>query len=201
MSPRTATTPSPTRTEAPRSGARDLALVAVFTGLIVVLGLPGALYVFGGAVPITLQNLGIMLVAVLLGWRRATLSVLLLILLVIIGLPVLAGGRGSIAVFAGPTVGYLVGYVPAVMVAGWFAQRVAPRFSTAWAAVGLLLGPVLIDHLFGIAGMAWRAGLSLPAAATADLVFVPGDLAKVVVALVVATAVHRAVPGLLPARR
>lgn len=45
--------------------------------------------------------------------------------------------------------------------------------------------------------MAWRAHLSVGQALLADAVFVPGDVVKVVVAVGVAVAVHRAVPELL----
>lgn len=48
-----------------------------------------------------------MLAGVILGAKRGALAAVLVILLVAIGLPVLSGGRGGLAVFAGPTVGFL----------------------------------------------------------------------------------------------
>ena len=53
----------PAEPSAPRArwSAQDLALVATFTALIAVLGMPGSLYLFGSAVPITLQTLGVAL--------------------------------------------------------------------------------------------------------------------------------------------
>ena len=41
-----------------RSATRDLAQIAVFAALIVVLGLPGQLTIGSAGVPITLQTLG-----------------------------------------------------------------------------------------------------------------------------------------------
>ena len=184
-----------------RMTARDLALVAAFTALIVVLGLPGALYPLGGAVPITLQSFGVMLAGALLGWRRGVAAVLLLLGLCLVGLPVLAGGRGGPGVFISPTVGYLVGYVAGVAVIGGLAQRRAGRFSLAWTLMATVLGGIVVVHGFGVVGMMWRAGLDLPKALAADLLFVPGDLVKAVLAALVAQAVHRAVPGLLLPRR
>lgn len=179
-----------------RFGARDLALIAVFAALIVVLGMPGALFA-GSAVPITLQTLGVMLAAALLGWRRAALVALTVIALVAIGLPVLAGGRGGLGVFAGPTVGYLLGWVPGSIVTGLIVERSRRRGPlTMFAAI--VLGGVVVIHAFGIPGMMWRAGLDLPAALVADAVYLPGDLAKAVLATVVALTVHRASPDLLP---
>jgi biotin transport system substrate-specific component len=70
-----------------RLGSRDLALVASFAALIAVLGLPGGIQVFGNAVPVTLQTLGIMLASSILGWKRGALSVVVLLVLVAGGCP------------------------------------------------------------------------------------------------------------------
>lgn len=181
-----------------RFSARDLALIGVFAALIVVLGMPGALFA-GSPVPITLQTLGVMLAAALLGWRRSVLAVLTVIALVAIGLPVLAGGRGGLGVFAGPTVGYLLGWIPGSLVTGMLVQR-ARRFTPLVLFGAIVLGGVVVIHAFGIPGMMWRAHLDLPAALIADAVYLPGDLVKAVLATMVALTVHRASPGMLPER-
>ena len=73
--------------------ARDIARIAVFAALTAGLGLIGAITV-GGAVPITLQTLGVMLAGAVLGPWRGAASMGLLLLGVAVGLPLLAGGRG-----------------------------------------------------------------------------------------------------------
>src|SRR5450631_4516559 len=124
-----------------RLSSRDLALVASFAALIAVLGLPAGITVFGNAVPITLQTLGVMLAGSILGWKRGSLSVIVLLVLVGAGLPLLSGGRGGLAVFFGPSAGYLFGWVfgaeapagiPAVVgrpgqCAGWYRCRLSGR--------------------------------------------------------------------------
>src|SRR5215207_3989577 len=70
------------RTPRRRSTAGDLAQIAVFAALIAALGLPGAFYLGGMAVPITFQTLGVMLAAAILGARKGFLAVLLLLALV-----------------------------------------------------------------------------------------------------------------------
>ncbi len=176
--------------------ARDLALVASFAAFIVVLGMPGALFA-GSPVPITLQTLGVMLAGALLGWRRGALAVLVVIALCAVGLPVLAGGRGGLGVFASPTVGFLVGWVPGVIVTGAILER-ARRLSPPVVFGAILLGGLLVIHVFGVAGMMARADLSLQAALLADAAFVPGDLVKAVLATMAALTVYRAMPDLLP---
>ena len=92
------------------------------------LGLPGAIAVLGGAVPITLQTLGVMLVGSLLGARKGALSLLLFLVLVAIGLPLLAGGRGGLGVFAGPSVGCLVAWPIAAWVIGRIVEAGRPGY-------------------------------------------------------------------------
>ena len=68
-----------------RLPVRDLAMVASFAALTAVLGLPGSLMLFGNAVPITLQTLGVMLAGSILGWKRGALAMIVLLALVAAG--------------------------------------------------------------------------------------------------------------------
>lgn len=179
-----------------RMTATDLALVAAFAGIIVVLGMAGTWYPFGMVVPVTAQTLGVMLAGAVLGWKRGAAAVLVVLALCAVGLPVLAGGRGGLAVFAGPTVGYQLGWVLGAAVIGLLVQRRLPQPALWWIAAACLVGGVAVVYLVGIPGVALRTGVPLATAAKAALVFVPGDLVKVAVATVVAGAVHRASPDL-----
>lgn len=183
--------------------ARDAALVAMFAALIAVLGLPGALSPFGGSVPITLQSLGPMLAGAILGWKRAAASAIVFLLLVAIGLPLLAGGRGGLGLFVGPSAGYLFGWVAGTAVIGALVQARLPRFTWWWTAVSILIGGIGVVYLIGVPVLALLTNTEgLMATAAAAAVYLPGDLVKVVIATTVAVAVHRAYPGLLtPLRR
>ena len=85
-----------------RSTSRDLALIATFTGVVAALGLVPLFTPPGFPVPITAQSLGVMLAGAILGARRGFCSLLLFLVLVAVGLPLLAGRRGGLGVFAGP---------------------------------------------------------------------------------------------------
>ena len=91
--------------------ARDTVLIALFAALTAALGLLPPIPVPLVPVPVTAQTLGVMLAGCLIGPRRASLSILLLLVLVAIGLPLLSGGRGGLSVFVGPSVGFLIGWV------------------------------------------------------------------------------------------
>jgi biotin transport system substrate-specific component len=180
-----------------RLPAADLALVAVFAALIAALGLPGPLHPFGGQVPITAQTLGVMLAGSVLGARRGALAVLTFLVLVAAGLPLLAGGRGGLGVFAGPSAGFLIGWVPGAWVTGRLVELARHRFMLGWAVLANLAGGVLVVYALGIPVMAERVGLSLLGALRASWVFVPGDVVKAVLAALVAQGVHRGYPVLL----
>ena len=191
-------------TSNPRSRSltsRDLALVAMFTGVVAALGLVPAFTPPGFAVPITAQSLGVMLAGSILGARRGALSLVLLLVLVAVGLPLLAGGRGGLGVFAGPSVGFLLGYPVAAFVVGWLSERAGPTYKLHWGIVANLVGGVVVLYVLGIAGMALVLDISPAAATVASWIYLPGDAVKVVIAAVVARGVHAAYPGLLTGRR
>ncbi|HEU4568081.1 MAG TPA: biotin transporter BioY [Marmoricola sp.] len=184
-----------------RMSSRDLALVATFTGLVAALGLVPAVYPAGIPVPITAQTLGVMLAGAIIGRWRGAASLVLLLVLVAVGLPLLAGGRGGLGAFAGPSVGYLVGFPFGAWVIGWLTEKGGAPYRLSWGLVANLVGGIVVVYVFGILGTAWRANLSIEAATVAAGWYVVGDLAKAVIAALVARGVHAAYPGLLPGRR
>ena len=183
-----------------RISARDLAQIAVFAALIAALGLPGALYLGGTAVPITFQTLGVMLAGAILGARKGALSVLLLLALVAAGLPLLSGGRGGVAVFVGPSAGYLVGWVLGAFVIGWLTARLLPRYRVLPALAATAFGGIVVVYLIGVPVFAANTGTPLGVAIAGSAIFLPGDLLKVVVTVLVAKGVHRSWPGLIEAK-
>lgn len=180
-----------------RLSSRDLALVASFAALIAVLGLPGSINI--NAVPVTLQTLGVMLAGSILGWKRGALSVVVLLVLVAAGLPLLAGGRGGLAVFVGPTAGFLIGWVFGAALIGWLVQRRLPAYPLWWGGLANVLGGIGAVYLVGIPVLAAVTSTSAWVAAASSMVFLPGDAIKVVIATAVASAVHRGYPGITAA--
>ncbi len=185
-------------------GTRDLVLVSLFAAIIVVLGLIPSIPVGIFPVPITLQSLGVMLAGVVLGARRGTAAVLLVLVLVAIGLPVLSGGRGGLGAFAAPTTGFLIGWVAGAFITGFVSERlVSPSQSSIAQTAGFFLAAILggigAVYLFGILWLALVSGLGLPAAFLGSLIFVPGDCVKALIAALAGRAVLAGYP-LLPVR-
>lgn len=187
-------------TDSPRRGstsaATDIAYIAVFAALIAVLGFI-AIPVGGAGVPIVLQNAATILAGLVLGGRRGFLATGLF-LLVGLFLPVLAGGHTVIQAFAGPTIGYLGGYLLGSGAAGLIAYRAPFANKAATAGVFVIAGLVAIalQYFLGSLGLMWRADMSFGTAVASQGAFILPDLGKLAVMIAIALAVHAAFPQL-----
>lgn len=183
---------------------RDLVLSALFAAIIVALGLLPPISLGVIPVPITAQSLGVMMAGVVLGGRRGAIAVLIVVLLVAIGLPVLSGGRGGLAVFVAPTAGFLIGWIFAAFVTGYLAERLV-RTEQSGLVQGVnfflasVIGGVIVLYAFGIAYLGFAANIGFAKAFYGSLGFIPGDVVKAVVAALVGRAVMVGYP-LLPQR-
>jgi biotin transport system substrate-specific component len=158
-----------------------MVLAAVMTAATCIIG-PFSVPLPVTMVPITFVNLMIFLSAYLLGMRTATITVLLYLLLGFVGLPVFAGGNAGAGVLAGPTGGYLIGYVLLVLIAGYFS-----RGGNRWKYLaGMLLGSLVLD-IFGTVWLSYQAGMDFRAALFAGVIpFIPGDVIKILAAMAIA---------------
>jgi len=136
-------------------------------------------------VPLTVQNLGVLLVGLLLGSRRGFAALVLYLLEGMAGLPVFnPTGPGGIGQLFGVTGGFLLVYPFVAFLAGYIFERGKKSF--ARAAIAGLLGEVL---LFA-GGLSWLYGFthSLAKAAYLGLYwFVAAEVLKVMFAATIAT--------------
>jgi biotin transport system substrate-specific component len=191
---------TPVATSRPSSRARDAALIAVFAGFVAALGVVPAFQPPGFSVPITAQSLGVMLAGAILGARRGFGALVLFLALVAVGLPLLAGGRGGLGVFVGPSAGFLLAWPVTAFVIGWLTEKGGAPYRLPWGIVANIVGGIVVLYAAGIAGIAALAGISVGAATVSTWIFIPGDLVKAVLAALVARGVHAAYPGLISAR-
>ncbi|MDO5750709.1 MAG: biotin transporter BioY [Rothia sp. (in: high G+C Gram-positive bacteria)] len=186
--------------ERPRGNAgRDLALIAVFAAFIGALSILPSIAV-SGAVPFTFQTLAIYITAQVLGGVRASASVALYLLAGFAGLPIFANGGGGMAAFASPSAGYLLGFLPFAFVAGSLGYLFTRKLSNTAAIFGARLGANLIGFALlttcGIIGLMVNAHMPFEKAWVVAIAFVPWDLVKSTLAVLVALSVHRAFPAL-----
>lgn len=182
-----------------RWGAVDLSLVAVFAALMAAsIAVPGINVGISG-VPITLQTLVVTLCGLVLGFGRGTAAVGLYILVGLAGLPIFSGFRAGPAVLASPSAGYIVGFLFGAAVIGLLtAWAVRSRWRAAALFAAALAGTIVI-HISGIVGFLIK-GMSFSTALLADVVYLPGDILKAALAVVIALSLHRAFPDLLVRR-
>ena len=110
-----------------RSATYDTAVIAVSAALITIcswISIPV------GPVPVTLQTLAVLAVLLTTGGRRGTIAVAVYLALGAIGIPVFSGFKGGPAAFAGPTGGFLIGFLAAALVYWLLEKLVFARLMT-----------------------------------------------------------------------
>lgn len=177
---------------------RRLTLCAVMAAVMCVLA---PISVPIGPISITGGTLAIYLTACLLGGRWGAVTTLVYLLLGFVGLPVFSNYMGGAERLLGPTGGYLVGYLPMALIAGGAVELTLARFrekgraGTAPALFLQFLGMVLATTVLYAFGTAWycvQAGVGLEKALAACVFpFIPFDLVKMAIALLVGVPVRR----------
>lgn len=170
---------------------RTLVRIALIAALIAALGFVPPIYMpLAAGVPITAQSLGVMLAGLLLGARAGAAAVALFVFVVLLGAPLLSGGRGGFGILYGATGGFLIGYIAGAYVVGFLAERLKlPAFASAFVAC--VVGGIGVVYLFGVPAMGAVGGIGLSKAVIGSAVFLPGDLIKAVGASVLVTTVLR----------
>lgn len=135
-------------------------------------------------IPLTVQNLGVLLVGLLLGSRRGFAALALYLAEGAVGLPVFnPTGLGGIAQLLGPTGGFLMAYPLVAFLAGLVFERGNRTF--ARAAVAGILGEIV---LFA-GGLSWLYVFTHSLAKAAYLglyIFLAAEVMKVMFAAAIA---------------
>lgn len=162
---------------------RDLVLCALMAAVICVCSM---ISVPIGEVSITIAVLGVLLTAVMLGWKRGFAATLVFILLGAVGLPVFSNMNGGIGVLAGPTGGYIYSYLIMALIAGFTADKTA-KLSKKPLAVALVFAACIVSvavcyALGTIQFMAVMKRGFADTLAVCVLPFIPFDIIKSVIA-------------------
>lgn len=165
----------------------QIAACAVMTAVLCVLG-PMSIPI--GAVPISLATLVLYLMVYVLGTTGASISTLVYLLLGLVGLPVFSGYSGGVAKLAGPTGGYLVGYIFIALIGGIILKR--SHANAIISALGLVLGTAVL-YAFGTAWFVILMDVTVGYALTVCVLpFIAIDLGKIVVATLIGKPVRSA---------
>ncbi|MFC4352779.1 biotin transporter BioY [Fodinicurvata halophila] len=151
------------------------ALVLMLAGTFV-LAISAKVQVPFWPVPVTLQSLAVLVIGMSFGLRLGTATLALYLVQGAIGLPVFASGAG-LAYLAGPTAGYLFGFVAAAALVGWLAERGWDR--TIWLSMAAMTLGTLVLMGSGVAWLATLIGFE-QAIASGFTPFIVGGLLKIV---------------------
>ncbi|UQS87192.1 biotin transporter BioY [Nicoliella spurrieriana] len=170
--------------------SKDLTQIALMVALIIVLGFIPGIPIGIIPVPIILQNFGIILAGLLLGGKKGTIAVAIFILLAAIGLPILSGFRGGLAVVLGPTGGYIFAWLltPALIAGGidLMAKLLRQPLNFGWVLLITLIVSILWVYLVAVIWLSYQTHMPFMAALSANGVFIPGDVIKTVIAVIIA---------------
>lgn len=167
---------------------KDMVLIGLLGAIICVMG-PLSINLPFTEVPISLTNLAVYFVLYVAGTRRAVISYLIYLFLGICGVPVFSNFTSGIQKLAGPTGGYLIGFIFMALVSGFFIDRWYDRPVIAFA--GMWIGK-LFSAAMGASWYAFSLGLTFEAAVLGGVVpFLGGDLVKTIVIALIGPAIRK----------
>ena len=135
-------------------------------------------------IPMNLATLAVFMAGGLLGTKYGPLSMTVYVLMGAAGIPVFAGFQAGVGVLAGPTGGFLIGYIAAAFVIGALAKRSLDL--ALCMAAGLI-----VCYGIGTAWFMFTTGTSLmPALIACVIPFIPGDLIKIFIAALLVRRLH-----------
>jgi biotin transport system substrate-specific component len=161
----------------PRSVVTNILLVLAGTGLV---ALCAQLIIPMVPVPITMQTFAVLFVGTVLGPARGAVALALYLVLGVAGLPIFAGGTSG-SILALPSGGYIVGFIAASVVVGWFAKLTWDRHVLK-TLLSFSIGSLVI-YAFGVPWLAVSLGVDLWTAIQFGVVpFLIGDALKALLA-------------------
>ncbi|MEF3305040.1 biotin transporter BioY [Paenibacillus sp. GYB003] len=147
-------------------------------------------------VPITLENLAVMLAGALLGAYYGFFSIFLVVFLLVLGLPLLHG-QGGLGLVLGPTGGFIWMFPISAMLIGWLVGKIKGSGWASYVAVFLvieLFGSLLL-YVSGVPWFAHKYGVSLgKALALSCFPYLPGDVVKALAATLIVMPIRRIFP-------
>jgi biotin transport system substrate-specific component len=166
----------------------ELTTIGIMAAVLAVLG-PLSIPLPFSPVPISFTNLAIYLTAFLLGYKKGTVSYLIYLLVGLAGIPVFSGFSSGFTKLAGPTGGYLIGFIFMVLISGYFMEHFHRKMITNIA--GMILG-TMVTYLFGTAWLGYQLHMDfVHALSIGVLPYLIGDVIKIAVIAAVGPVIRK----------
>jgi biotin transport system substrate-specific component len=167
----------------------QLTLCALFTALIAVLAQVAVPLPFS-PVPFTGQVIGIMITGALLTRKTALMAVAAYLLIGMAGMPVFSLARGGIYMLTGPTGGYLIGFIPAVMIITRLLENIEQP-SLPRLVIAMLAGLISI-YLVGALQLGLLMQYSIKQVLLVGVLpFIAFDLMKIVISAILSREIKK----------
>ncbi len=162
-----------------KSFARDIVYIAIFVVLMVIFTLFVSIPFF--PVPLTFQTVICVMAGLLLGAKRAGLSMFIYVFMGLVpAIPVFSGGKGGPGMVVSPTFGYIIAFIPTAAAAGAVRGKLPAaslkRYITAATAAFFVCYAIGIPYFLII----WRFYMGntdiWQAALTFNILYMPKDL-------------------------
>lgn len=164
----------------------NLAITALMSAVLCVVS---PLSIPVGTVPISLTTMFIAIGIYLIGPIRMSISVLIYFFMGIIGLPVFANFKSGLAVIAGPTGGYLLGYIAFTLAGGIIIYKDINNIR--YSIIGMVIGNLLI-YVIGTAWLSYSMELSFKEALVVGVIpFIIADVIKMSAAVYLGRTIRR----------
>ena len=177
---------------------KDIVYISLFASLTAVMGVFPPIHIPIINIPITAQSLGPMMAGSILGWKKGSISLLLFIVLISMGLPVLSGGRGGIHLLLGPSGGFILAWPIVALLIGIFSEIFFKNINFIKFFLIISFGGIVVNYLIGGVWLYFMSNIQLKKLLTLCLVFVPGDIVKVLIASSVAVIIKKTHPIISP---
>ena len=173
-----------------KNRTKQLTAIGLMTALLCIIA-PFSIPLPVSPVPISLTNFIIFIIVYVLGTKDAVTCVIIYLILGAAGLPVFSSFSGGLGKLAGPTGGYLIGFIFLALIQGFLTEKI-PENNIA-AIAGMILG-MAVCYAFGTAWLAWQMNQNFFAAlAIGVLPYLPGDATKIIIAAVAGPKLRAAV--------
>ncbi|BCN32464.1 biotin transporter BioY [Anaeromicropila herbilytica] len=174
--------------ETERLSIYDITAMGIMAAVLCVLG-PLSIPIPFSPVPITFTNFVIYLTAFLFGYKKGTITYLIYLLVGLAGLPVFSGFSSGFAKLAGPTGGYLIGFIFMMMTSGYIMERFNRKIIPC--VIAMVIG-TMITYTLGTAWLGYQLHMDfMHALSIGVLPYLIGDSIKIIIVLLIGPVIRK----------
>ncbi|MCP1102476.1 biotin transport system substrate-specific component [Aequitasia blattaphilus] len=166
---------------------KKLVLIALITAITCILA-PISIALPISPVPISLTTLVLLLGVYVLGWKGSVISCCIYLLLGLVGLPVFSGFSGGFGKLAGPTGGYLIGYLFICIIAGYAVEK---KLNLVLIFISMVISTAIL-YTFGTLWLSHQLGITFLAGLPIGVLpYIPLDIIKIVIAMIIGPVIQK----------